>query len=257
MSSDPQGASGTASFGFKPVAEEQRQSLVNGVFASVAERYDLMNDVMSGGLHRLWKDDLVTLANPPRGPAPCDVLDLAGGTGDVAIRLARASGEGTRVTICDISPEMLAVGRRKVADAGLDGRVALVEGNAEVLPFPDRSFDLVTIAFGIRNVTHIDRALGEARRVLRHGGRFLCLEFARVDVPGLDRIYDLYSFEAIPRLGQLFAGDAESYRYLVESIRRFPPQERFARMLGEAGLERVGYRNLTGGVAAIHWGWRL
>jgi demethylmenaquinone methyltransferase/2-methoxy-6-polyprenyl-1,4-benzoquinol methylase len=258
MSTDQKAGTGpSTSFGYRPVHEDERQGLVNEVFATVAERYDLMNDLMSGGLHRLWKADLVTLANPPRGSQPFRVLDLAGGTGDVAIRLAQAGGEGTSVVICDISAEMLEVGQRKVADAGLEGRIALVEGNAEALAFAARSFDCATIAFGIRNVTHIDMALAEAYRVLRPGGRFLCLEFSHVDVPGLDRLYDLYSFEAIPRLGALTAGAAEPYRYLVESIRRFPSQEVFADMIRAAGFERVGFRNLTGGIAAIHWGWRL
>ncbi len=246
-----------SSFGFRPVEESERQGLVNEVFATVAERYDLMNDLMSGGLHRLWKDDLVTWLNPPRREGPFRVLDLAGGTGDVALRIARAGGTGTEVVICDISPEMLEVGRRKVDDAGLGDRISLVEGNAELLPFPDRAFDALTIAFGIRNVTHIDKALAEAHRVLRHGGRFLCLEFSHVDVALLDRAYDLFSFEVIPRLGQLAAGSSEPYRYLVESIRRFPRQEAFADMIRQAGFERVSYRNLTGGVAAMHSGWRI
>lgn len=258
MSTDPTSRTDPAStFGFRDIDQSERQGLVNEVFATVAERYDLMNDVMSGGLHRLWRGDLIAWLNPPRGPAPYRVLDLAGGTGDMAVRIARASGPGTTTVICDISPEMLEVGRRNVAAAGLDDRISLVEGNAEALAFADRQFDAVTIAFGIRNVTHIDMALREAYRVLRPGGRFLCLECSHVDVPMLDRFYEFYSFEVIPRLGQLTAGASEPYRYLVESIRRFPPQERFAAMIRDAGFERVTFRNLTGGVAAIHSGWRI
>jgi demethylmenaquinone methyltransferase/2-methoxy-6-polyprenyl-1,4-benzoquinol methylase len=197
------------------------------------------------------------MANPPRGGQPFRHLDVAGGTGDVAIRVARTGGPGARVTVCDISPEMLAVGRDRVAAAGLADRIDLVEGNAEALPFPDKSFDAYTIAFGIRNVTHIDRALAEAYRVLKTGGRFLCLEFSEVDVPILDRIYDFHSFEIIPRLGEAIAGDRASYQYLVESIRKFPSQEAFAAMVRGAGFARVSYRNLTGGIAAIHSGWRI
>ena len=182
---------------------------------------------------------------------------MAGGTGDVALRFARHTGPEATAVICDISPEMLDVGRRKVADAGFSDRIALIEGNAEALPFPDRSFDAYTIAFGIRNVTHIDKALDEAHRVLKIGGRFMCLEFSEVDVPMLDKLYDLHSFEVIPRLGEAVAGDKESYQYLVESIRKFPNQERFAEMIRTAGFERVAYRNLTGGVAAIHSGWKI
>ena len=252
-----QSGSPSVSFGFRDVAEGERQSLVNGVFASVAERYDLMNDLMSGGLHRLWKRDLISTLNPPRGQQPFELIDVAGGTGDVALRYARESGENCRAGICDISPEMLAVGSRRVNDAGLAHRIALLEGNAEALPFDDGRFDAYTIAFGIRNVTHIDRALKEAYRVLRTGGRFLCLEFSQCRVPVLDTLYDFHSFEVIPRLGQVAAGDADSYRYLVESIRRFPAQERFAGMIRDAGFERVTYRDLTGGIAAIHSGWKL
>ncbi len=254
---ETRGPADTASFGFREVEAEARQGLVNEVFATVAERYDLMNDLMSAGLHRLWKEDLVTWLNPPRGTQPFRHLDVAGGTGDVALRVLAKSGAGVSAVICDISPEMLAVGRRKVADAGLADRIDLVEGNAEALPFTDRSFDAYTIAFGIRNVTHIDRALAEAYRVLKPGGRFLCLEFSHVDVPILDRLYDFHSFEVIPRLGKLAAGAAEPYQYLVESIRRFPTQDAFAAMIRKAGFERVSYRNLTGGIAAIHSGWRI
>ena len=247
----------TASFGYREVPVDARQGLVNEVFSSVAERYDLMNDLMSGGLHRLWKDDFVSALNPPRGATPWRLIDVAGGTGDVALRALDRGGPGCQAVLCDISPEMLGVGARRVAKAGRGAQVSIVPGNAEALPFPDKSFDAYTIAFGIRNVTNIDRALAEAFRVLKIGGRFLCLEFSEVQVPILDKLYDLHSFHVIPRLGQLTAGAAEPYQYLVESIRKFPRQEKFAGMIREAGFERVSYRNLTGGVAAIHGGWRI
>jgi demethylmenaquinone methyltransferase / 2-methoxy-6-polyprenyl-1,4-benzoquinol methylase len=247
----------TVSFGFKSVPEEARQRLVNEVFSSVAGRYDLMNDLMSGGLHRLWKDDLVACLAPPRSDRAFQLLDVAGGTGDVTLKALRAGGPGTRVTLLDINPEMVEVGRKRVAGAGLSDWVTFTIANAEALPLPDKTFDAYTIAFGIRNVTHIDRALAEAYRVLKTGGRFLALEFSACEVPLLDRLYDFHSFEVIPRLGQLAAGDAESYRYLVESIRKFPKQERFAEMIRAAGFSRVSFRNLTGGIAAIHSGWRI
>ncbi len=245
------------SFGYRQVPLEARQDLVNSVFATVAERYDLMNDLMSGGLHRLWKDDLVAALNPPRGEKPFRLIDVAGGTGDVAIRYARAGGPNATAVLCDISAEMIEVGRRRVQAKHLQSRITFAQGNAEALPFPNKSFDAYTIAFGIRNVTHIDRALAEAFRVLKTGGRFLCLEFSEVQVPILDRLYDFHSFEVIPRLGALAAGDAEPYRYLVESIRKFPTQSRFAEMIQAAGFDRVSFRNLTGGIAAIHSGWRI
>jgi demethylmenaquinone methyltransferase / 2-methoxy-6-polyprenyl-1,4-benzoquinol methylase len=257
-SPDQTATSSTAgTFGYKQVAPEARQGLVNEVFASVAERYDLMNDLMSGGLHRLWKADLIAAINPPRSSAPFRLIDVAGGTGDVALRCIAKGGSGCTATICDISPQMLDVGRRKVEAAGKAHQITLVEGNAEALAFPDKSFDAYTIAFGIRNVTHIDKALAEARRVLAPGGHFLCLEFSECQTPMLDRLYDFHSFEVIPRLGQLVAGDADSYRYLVESIRRFPKQEAFAAMIRAAGFGNVTYRNLSGGIAAIHSGWRI
>ena len=243
-----------ASFGFRRVAPEAKQGLVNEVFARVAPRYDLMNDLMSGGLHRLWKDDLIGWLAPPKGLAPFALLDVAGGTGDIASRFLGASGHGARAVICDISAEMLAAGRDR---AGGEERLAFVQGNAEELPFPGKCFDAYTIAFGMRNLTHIDKALAEAFRVLKPGGRFLCLEFSAVETPILDTLYDAYSMNAIPALGALVAGDAASYRYLVESIRRFPDQKSFTGMIETAGFERVRYRNLTGGIAATHSAWRL
>jgi len=243
------------SFGFAAVAESARQGLVNEVFAKVAPRYDLMNDLMSGGLHRLWKRDLVNALAPPKSDVPFALIDVAGGTGDVAFRFLNQVGAGGSAVICDISAEMLdGAKRRATADPA---RLRFVQANAETLPFENASFDAYTIAFGIRNVTHIDKALAEAFRVLKPGGRFLCLEFSNVEMPLLDTLYDAYSFSAIPRLGALVAGDEAAYRYLVESIRRFPDQENFMRLIQDAGFERVRYRNLTGGIAAIHSGWRL
>lgn len=247
----------TTPFGFRTVAETEKQDLVNEVFAKVARRYDQMNDLMSGGLHRLWKDDFVTLLAPPRGARAFEVIDVAGGTGDIAFRIARASGQGTHITVADISPEMVAEGARRADRENFAQRCRFTVGNAEALAFIDQSFDAYTIAFGIRNVTHIERALAEAYRVLKPGGKFQCLEFSHVDVPGLDALYDAYSFTAIPAIGKAVTGDGAPYRYLVESIRTFPDQERFAAMIAAAGFDRVGHRNLSGGIVAIHWGWRI
>ena len=244
-------------FGTRRVPLDEKQRLVDGVFHSVARRYDLMNDLMSGGLHRVWKDALMTAVNPPKSHRGFALLDLAGGTGDVAFRVAQAGGANTRVTVCDINAEMLAVGAERAAERGLDHAVTFEQGNAEDLPYPDKSFDCVTIAFGIRNVPRIDRALAEAHRVLKIGGRFLCLEFSAVDVPGLDALYELYSFKLIPRIGQAVTGDREAYQYLVESIRKFPRPPVFARMIEDAGFRRVSFRQMTGGVVALHSGWKL
>jgi demethylmenaquinone methyltransferase/2-methoxy-6-polyprenyl-1,4-benzoquinol methylase len=243
-------------FGSRQVPLADKQALVDDVFHSVAPRYDLMNDLMSLGLHRAWKDALVTALDPPK-TRPFALLDIAGGTGDVAFRAIEAGGEQTRATVCDINPDMLAVGRERAEALHLGDAITFTEGNAEALPFADRSFDAVTIAFGIRNVPRIDTALAEAFRVLKIGGKFLCLEFSTVDVPGLDRLYDFYSFNVIPALGRAVAGDAESYRYLVESIRRFPKPEAFAAMLRAAGFGRVSFAQMTGGIVALHCGWRL
>ncbi len=244
-------------FGFRRVAEEEKQGLVNEVFSKVAERYDQMNDLMSAGLHRLWKDDLVAMLNPPRGNAAFHHLDVAGGTGDVAFRIARAGGPNVKVTVADISKEMVSEGAKRAGAEGLLDRCAFSVGNAETLGFPDKSFDGYTIAFGIRNVTHIDKALSEAYRVLKPGGHFLCLEFSHVDVPLADRIYDAYSFTVIPAVGKVVTGDGHPYRYLVESIRTFPRQDDFKAMIEAAGFANVTYRNLTGGIVAIHSGWRV
>jgi len=248
---------GTTHFGFRDVELGEKQTLVNEVFHSVARRYDLMNDLMSGGMHRLWKEAMITALNPPRSDAPFALLDVAGGTGDISFRAAKAAGHGFQATVCDINGEMLAVGRERAVAQHLDHQVSFVEGNAEELAFPDRSFDAYTIAFGIRNVPRIPLALSEAYRVLKPGSRFLCLEFSSVDVPGLDRIYDLFSFNVIPQLGRAVTGDAESYRYLVESIRQFPRPAAFADMMRAAGFSRVKYDIMSGGIVALHSGWRL
>jgi demethylmenaquinone methyltransferase / 2-methoxy-6-polyprenyl-1,4-benzoquinol methylase len=246
-----------AAFGFRKVREADKQGLVNDVFAKAAERYDQMNDLMSGGLHRLWKDDFVTLLNPPRNARTFEVLDVAGGTGDIAFRIARAGGTGTHVTIADISPEMVREGQARAEHEQLSRRCDFTVGNAERLAFPDKSFDAYTIAFGIRNVTHIDLALAEAHRVLKPGGRFLCLEFSHVDSEALQKAYDAFSFTAIPAIGKVVTGDGQPYRYLVESIRLFPKQEQFKAMLDAAGFARTSFRNLSGGIVAIHSGWRI
>jgi demethylmenaquinone methyltransferase/2-methoxy-6-polyprenyl-1,4-benzoquinol methylase len=246
----------TAQFGAKRVPLAAKQALVNDVFHSVARRYDLMNDLMSLGLHRAWKDALVTAVNPSR-TTPFSALDIAGGTGDIAFRIIEAGGAQTRVTVCDINPDMLEVGRERASIYGGDAVVTFAEANAEALPFADASFDAATIAFGIRNVPRIERALAETFRVLKIGGKFVCLEFSSVDVPALDRLYDFYSFNVIPALGQIVAGDAESYRYLVESIRRFPKPQVFAAMLRAAGFARVSFQAMSGGVVTLHSGWRL
>ena len=249
-------ASPETHFGFSTVPLAEKQGLVDDVFHKVAGRYDLMNDLMSGGLHRLWKDNLVNLLDPPRR-RPFRHLDVAGGTGDVAFRIARAGGADTHVTVLDINASMLEVGRTRGEAQGLGRQLSFVEANAEDLPFETGSFDGYTIAFGIRNVPRIDLALKEAFRVLRPGGRFLCLEFSSVDVPGLDRLYDLFSFKVIPPLGRMVTGDAESYQYLVESIRKFPKPSAFADMIRAAGFSRVGWQTLSGGIVALHSGWRL
>jgi demethylmenaquinone methyltransferase/2-methoxy-6-polyprenyl-1,4-benzoquinol methylase len=258
--STPSSSSGGAArqqtpFGFRQVALGDKQELVDDVFHGVARRYDLMNDLMSGGLHRVWKSAMVSWLAPPRR-GKYAVVDVAGGTGDIATRIKQRSDGNAHVTVADINASMLAIGRERAEKSGLTG-IEFIEANAEALPFADVSFDAYTIAFGIRNVPRIETALAEAFRVLKRGGRFLCLEFSQVDVPVLDKIYEAYSFAAIPVIGQAIAGDREAYQYLVESIRTFPNQARFSAMIGRAGFARVRHRNLSGGIAALHSAWKV
>ena len=250
-----------SSFGFRDVPTENKQGLVRGVFDSVADRYDLMNDLMSGGVHRLWKSGMVDWLNPLPGQT---FLDVAGGTGDIAFRIAdrvtaKSGSAQSKITICDINESMLLVGQGRSARLKPDTRNCLswLCGNAEKLPLESQSVDAYTIAFGIRNVTHIDVALNEAYRVLKPGGRFLCLEFSTVQVAGLDTLYDRFSFDVVPQIGKWVTGDQDSYQYLVESIRRFPNQADFKNMIEAAGFSQVKIRNLSGGIAAMHSGWRL
>jgi len=237
------------SFGYEEVLPEEKAARVGAVFSSVAKKYDVMNDAMSGGMHRLWKDRFVRRVKPRAGEA---ILDMAGGTGDIAFRLA---ARGAEVTVADINQDMLDVGIDRALERGVDGLVWSCQ-NAESLAFPGAMFDAYTIAFGIRNVTHIDRALAEAFRVLRHGGRFFCLEFSTTEWPGFKEAYDFYSHRLVPRIGQAIAGDAESYRYLIESIRRFPPMPEFAQLIEDAGFSQVRVEPILGGLVAIHSGWK-
>ena len=240
----------TVSFGYEDVAPDEKTRRVRGVFSNVASRYDLMNDAMSGGMHRLWKDRFVRRVKPREGD---QILDMAGGTGDIAFRLADG---GATVTVADINPEMLAVGMERAAKRGYDDLV-WTEANAETLSFPDRFFDAYTIAFGIRNVTDIPAALREAHRVLRRGGRFFCLEFSTTQWPGFAEVYDTYSHRLVPKLGKLLADDEDSYRYLIESIRRFPDMPTFEKMIRDAGFVQTRVEPLLGGLVAIHSGWKI
>ncbi|MDR6789469.1 demethylmenaquinone methyltransferase/2-methoxy-6-polyprenyl-1,4-benzoquinol methylase [Sphingomonas sp. BE138] len=240
----------TVSFGYEDVSPTEKTARVRGVFSNVASRYDLMNDAMSAGMHRLWKDRFVRRVKPRRAE---QILDMAGGTGDIAFRLAES---GASITVADINPEMLEVGIGRAQERGLDGLV-WTEANAETLTFPDRFFDAYTIAFGIRNVTDIPKALREAHRVLRRGGRFFCLEFSTNTWPGFSDVYDAYSHHMVPRLGQLLANDADSYRYLIESIRRFPDMPTFERMVADAGFVQTRVEPIMGGLVAIHSGWKI
>ncbi|WCT72380.1 class I SAM-dependent methyltransferase [Sphingomonas naphthae] len=240
----------TVSFGYTDVTPTEKTEKVGQVFRSVAARYDLMNDAMSGGMHRLWKDRFVRRVKPRRGEA---ILDMAGGTGDIAFRLMKS---GADITVADINGAMLEVGQERAAKKGYEG-LAWIEQNAETLCFADRSFDGYTIAFGIRNVTDIPKALREAHRVLKRGGRFYCLEFSTTLWPGFGEIYDAYSHRLVPKLGKLLANDEDSYRYLIESIRRFPDMPTFERMIGEAGFVRTHVEPMLGGLVAIHSGWKI
>ena len=246
----------TTHFGFETVRLGEKQGKVDEVFHSVAAKYDVMNDVMSAGLHRLWKDALVAQLRPPRN-RPFRHLDVAGGTGDVAFRILEAAGDKAHVTVLDINASMLGVGAERAEKRNPPGQIDFVEASAEALPYPGKTFDGYTIALGIRNVPRNSLALSEAFRTLKTGGRFLCLEFAPVDTPVFDKLYDTYSFNLIPAFGKAITGDGESYRYLVESIRKFPRPEAFAQMISEAGFRRVTHRALSGGIVNIHSGWKL
>lgn len=239
-------------FGFKRVGVGEKQGMVRGVFSSVASNYDIMNDVMSAGMHRLWKNEFVKRVH---ANADAAILDLAGGTGDIAVRLRERTGAA--VTVCDINSDMLTVGRGRQFDAGKSEGLRFVCGNAEHLPVADHSLDIITIAFGLRNVTNTQQALNDAFRALKPGGKFLCLEFSHIPNKLLQKMYDAYSFTAIPAMGQLVAKDRDSYQYLVESIRMFPTQDRLKKMMEQAGFERVKYTNLSFGVVAIHEGWKI
>ncbi len=248
----------TTHFGDETVRVDDKQARVDDVFHKVADRYDLMNDLMSGGVHRLWKDAMVARLAPPKsGSRPYRVLDMAGGTGDIAERIVNASVGFVEVTVSDINTEMLRVGAERATHWRFPGQASFVAANAEELPFADDSFDAYTIAFGIRNVPRIDRALAEAHRVVKRGGRFLCLEFSQVDMPGLDTAYRLFSDNVIPGLGRAVTGDAQPYRYLVESIRHFPTPEHFSRMLATAGFKRITHTPMSGNIAALHAAWKL
>ncbi len=248
-----QGSENTTHFGFSEVAENQKAAMVHGVFSNVASKYDVMNDVMSGGVHRIWKDAMMDWLAPRSGQ---QLLDVAGGTGDVAFRFLKRA-PGADAVVLDMTESMLIEGRKRADAEAMADHLDWIVGDAMALPFEDNSFDVYTISFGIRNVTRIADALSEAYRILRSGGRLMVLEFSQLPNPAMQKAYDLYSFNVIPRMGQLIANDRNSYQYLVESIRKFPDQDTFAAMIQDAGFEQVKYRNMTMGVAALHSGWKL
>ena len=246
------------SFGYSTVNPGEKQPLVNDVFHNVARRYDIMNDLMSAGMHRLWKDAMVSAVAPPKNDNREWIsIDVAGGTGDIAFRIVERGGAKVRTTVFDINGSMLEVGERRAEKLRLSDKLTFVEGNAEELPFEPRSFDAYTIAFGIRNVPKMEKAISEAYRVLKPGGKFVCLEFSEVNVPMLDRFYDQWSMNVIPGIGRMVTGDGESYQYLVESIRKFPSQQKFAEAISGQGFENVSWRDFSGGIVALHSGWKI
>ncbi len=247
----------TTHFGFEDIPLSEKQGRVDNVFHKVADRYDLMNDLMSAGIHRLWKEGMVSAVNPPKDSTPFHLLDVAGGTGDIAFRTLKRGGNRCHATLLDINGAMLEVGRVRGEKQGFSAQMDVVQGNAESLPFPDRHFDAITIAFGIRNVPRIAIALKEFHRVLKTGGHFLCLEFSKVDVPFLDSLYEQWSFSAIPKIGGMVTGDAQPYQYLVESIRKFPNAFVFENMIRDAGFAQVNHQSYSGGIACLHSGWRI
>ncbi len=254
MNSNQQNDDQTTHFGFSTINEDQKAEKVEGVFSSVASKYDLMNDVMSGGIHRIWKNTFMQMLSPTDGQ---HLLDVAGGTGDIAFRFLNSAGPSARATVCDMTQAMLDEGQKRPENREFESKLDWVQGDAMELPFPDQSFDRYTISFGLRNVTKIEKALEEAYRVLKFGGRILILEFSQLPNAQIQWLYDRYSFNVIPKMGEIIAQDRESYQYLVESIRRHPPQEKLAAMMRDFGFSRVDYTNLTFGVAAIHTGWKI
>ena len=247
----------TTHFGFKTVAEDDKQAMVYNVFEKVAEQYDLMNDVMTGGMHRIWKDALIDWAAPPKHAGDYKHLDVAGGTADIAFRMLEKAGKNAHSTVCDINEHMLKVGEKRALEKPYKHRIEFTCGNAETLSFEDNYFDIYTIAFGIRNVTRMQVALEEAYRVLKPGGRFLCLEVSKMQVAAVEKLYDKISLNLVPKIGEMIVGDGTPYKYLVESTRRFPDQETFAQMIRDAGFSHVDHRNYLGGVAAIHSGYKI
>lgn len=246
------------SFGFSSVNPGEKQPLVNDVFHKVASRYDIMNDLMSAGMHRLWKDAMISSLAPPKNNSKVwKSLDVAGGTGDIAFRIVERGGDQVHTTVFDINASMLEVGEQRAIKNGLSNKLTFVEGNAEILPFDDNSFDAYTIAFGIRNVPKMEQAIAEAYRVLKPGGKFMCLEFSEVTVPILDKFYEQWSMNAIPKIGKAVTGDGDSYQYLVESIAKFPNQEKFAEAIRSQGFDKVSWRDFTGGIVAMHSGWKI
>ncbi len=248
------GTDKTTHFGFQTVDEDQKAGLVQGVFSSVASKYDVMNDLMSGGIHRVWKDAMMDWLAPRPGQ---QLLDVAGGTGDVSFRFLKRAGDTAHATVLDLTEPMLIEGQKRAEAANMAHQLDWIVGDAMALPFEANSFDVYTISFGIRNVTRIEDALAEAFRVLRPGGRLMVLEFSQIPNDLMQKVYDLYSFNVIPAMGKIVTGDRDSYQYLVESIRRFPDQDRFADMIRAAGFEQVKYRNLSMGIAALHSGWKI
>lgn len=243
-------------YGYEKIRLQDKQKKINEVFESVADKYDIMNDIMSMGIHRAWKDAVNAKANMPH-KKPFNALDLAGGSGDIAVRLLKNAHPDSKITICDINTEMIEKAKEKMKRKNIEQQIEFVVADAQKLPFKDNSFDLCTIAFGMRNIPEMDKALKECKRIIKPACQFICLEFSQMDIPIIDKIYEYWSINAIPKWGKIIANDEDAYQYLVESIRRFPNQESFAQIIQNAGFKNVKYRNMSGGIVALHWGWKI